>query len=297
MLGSCAKLYSVSVASPSFPLNGYHATKRQQPQARETNTCEARQTPGPICESCELLATCVKHSNGWVNIPVETCDTQNGFYCNARLGGCSNATGPCHPFSFEGNFPCTSHGIFPDPYDCQKYHMCYFVGPTLVSATVDCGSDKAFNPANGQCTLSLTHQVCQQKQYECLTAGEAHAWPLSPNIFYICKATSTQDERILYPTLYRCADGEIFDGYFCRSLSPNEPSQPNPIVPPTSAPNKPTTAPTGPRLCQEIGLFADTENCRRYYYCSAISGNLQQKECPAGTYFNEASSSCTLGDC
>ncbi|KNC32938.1 hypothetical protein FF38_07757 [Lucilia cuprina] len=276
---------------------------RSQIEPRETSTCEGRQSPGPICESCDLLSTCVKHSNGWVNIPVETCDTQNGFYCNARLGSCSNATGPCHPFSFEGNFPCTSHGVFPDPYDCQKYHMCYFVGPTLVSASVDCGSDKAFNPATGQCSLTITHPVCHEKQFKCENAGDAHAWPMSPNIFYICKATSNQDERVLYPTLYRCDDGEIFDGYFCRADNAREPNATTkPIIPATSTlpPSVvvPTTiAPVLPRVCSDVGLFADTQDCRKYYYCSAISGNLKQMECPVGTYFNEATSSCAFGSC
>ena len=278
---------------------------RYQIQPRETSTCEGRQTPGPICESCDLLSTCVKHSNGWVNIPVETCDTENGFYCNARLASCSNTTGPCHPFSSEANFPCTSHGVFPDPYDCQKYHMCYFVGPTLVSAKVDCGGDKAFSPATGQCSLDINHTVCHEKQFKCLNAGDVHAWPMSPNIFYICKATSNQDERVLYPTLYRCEDGEIFDGYYCRPAKPNEQFPNNPITKPvdptaTGSPVviTPTTiAPTAPRVCSEAGLFADTKDCRKYYYCSAISGALKQLACPMGTFFNEATSSCAFGDC
>ncbi|XP_061389595.1 uncharacterized protein LOC133324771 [Musca vetustissima] len=273
-------------------------------QARETSTCEGRQSPGPICESCDLLATCVKHSTGWVNIPVETCDTQNGFYCNSVLGKCSNETGPCHPISAEGNFPCTSHGVFPDPYDCQKYHMCYFVGPTLVSASVNCGGYKAFNPATGQCSLTLQHSVCQQQQFVCDNAGDAHAWPMSPNIFYICKASTNQDERILYPSLYRCDDGEVFDGYNCRSVAPGEQMPPSleivnkPVDPAlTPAPSNPGQDVIKPKVCSEIGLFADTEDCRRYYYCSAISGSLRQMECPAGTVFNEALSSCTLGEC
>ncbi|XP_073839202.1 uncharacterized protein isoform X2 [Musca autumnalis] len=278
-----------------------------QIQPRETSTCEGRQSPGPICESCDLLATCVKHSTGWVNIPVETCDVQNGFYCNSLLGKCSNETGPCHPFSAEGNFPCTSHGVFPDPYDCQKYHMCYFVGPTLVSASVDCGGDKAFNPATGQCSLTLTHAVCQQQQFVCENAGDAHGWPMSPNIFYICKASTNQDERILYPTLYRCDDGEVFDGYYCRSMLPGNqlPNLPpnmevvnNPSVQMTSpAPPNPPQSSIQPKVCSELGLFADTEDCRKYYYCSALSGSLRHMECPAGTVFNEDLSSCTLGEC
>uniref|UniRef100_A0A1I8QAT7 Chitin-binding type-2 domain-containing protein n=1 Tax=Stomoxys calcitrans TaxID=35570 RepID=A0A1I8QAT7_STOCA len=291
-----------------------HSRQQEFIQSRETSTCDGRQSPGPICESCDLLATCVKHSTGWVNIPVETCDTQNGFYCNSLLGRCSNDTGPCHPFSSEGNFPCTSHGIFPDPYDCQKYHMCYFVGPTLVSASVECGGDKAFNPATGQCSLTLSHAICQQQQYVCHNAGDAKAWPLSSNIFYICKASSNQDERILYPTLYRCDDGEVFDGYYCRpGTSMGElPNLPTPLIP--GNPGNPGNPPIGqmstttmkpgvvettskPRVCPQVGLFADTDDCRKYYYCSAINGQLKEMQCPLGTVFNEDLSSCTLGDC
>lgn len=298
-------LFNLQVTCYSLEIRAFRVSSlaRNQIEPRETNTCESRKSPGPICESCDLLSTCVRHSNGWVNIPVETCDTQNGFYCNARLGGCSNATGPCHPFSFEGNFPCTSHGIFPDPYDCQKYHMCYFVGPTLVSASVDCGSDKAFNPATGQCSVTIEHAVCNQKQFNCQNAGDAHAWPMSPNIFYICKATSNQDKRVLYPTLYRCEDGELFDGYFCRaggqnsSLSNMASSTFGFTTPALPVVTQTEKIPSATRVCSEAGLFADTEDCRKYFYCSAINGTLKLMECPPGTYFNEGSSSCTFGDC
>lgn len=186
--------------------------------------------------------------------------------------------------------------------------MCYFVGPTLVSATVNCGGDKAFNPATGQCSLTLTHSVCQNQQFICENAGDAHGWPMSPNIFYICKASTNQDERILYPTLYRCDDGEVFDGYYCRPAAPGSqmPSLPpsmevvnNPpsVQVPTQAPLIPDQTGAKPKVCSEIGLFADTGDCHKYYYCSAISGSLRQMECPTGTVFNEALSSCTLGEC
>ncbi|EDV38683.1 uncharacterized protein Dana_GF24908 [Drosophila ananassae] len=274
-------------------------TRRIQP--RESNSCEGRQTPGPICESCELLATCVRHSNGWVNIPVESCDVANGYYCNARLGSCTNETGPCHPFGIEGNFQCTSQGIFPDPYDCQKYHMCYFVGATLVAAAVDCGNDKAFDARTGQCTLTLNDPVCLQRQYNCPNAGFVAAWPSNPNIFYVCKSTVNQnlnDSLVIYPSLHRCNDGEIFMDYVCRAgsnvLSPStDPSNPSEII---EDPNDggfnvmPTT-------CQHVGLIADMDDCRKYYYCSALNGTLRHMDCPVGTYYRPELSSCVLGTC
>ncbi|XP_067647663.1 uncharacterized protein [Eurosta solidaginis] len=270
-------------------------------EPRESNTCAGRQSPGTICETCELLSTCVRHSSGWVNIPVETCDTQNGFYCNSLLGMCSNTTGPCHPFAVDGNFPCTSHGVFPDPYDCQKYHMCYLAGATLVSVTVECAGTKAFDAATGQCSLALGDVTCMNRQFQCLSAGEAHAWPTNPNIFYICKAFSNQDERVLYPTLYRCSDGEVFDGYFCRQgIISTEAPLSRPITNSTDNGNGtsnsiPTTSMES--KCTEVGLNADLEDCSSYYYCSAVNGNKRHHKCPSGTHFSATIASCVFGAC
>lgn len=209
---------------------------------------------------------------------------------------CSNSTGPCHPFGFEGNFPCTTQGIFPDPYDCQRYHMCYFVESTLVSASVDCGTDKAFNAATGQCSLSLQDAVCLEKQFQCVNAGDARAWPNNANIFYVCKATSNQEIRVLYPTLYRCDAGEIFDGFRCSSNP--LPNTPTTSRPPTTNPDGSTSTPPIDGIqCIKLGLLPDPENCRMYYYCSGINGKLTHNECPPETYYNQLSSSCTLGNC
>ncbi|XP_053954189.1 uncharacterized protein LOC128860596 [Anastrepha ludens] len=268
-------------------------------EPRETNTCEGRQTAGAICESCELLSMCVHHSSGWVNIPVETCDTEKGFYCNSRLGACSNTTGPCHPFAVQGNFPCTSYGVFPDPYDCQKYHMCYFAGAALVSATVECGGDKAFSAATGQCSLTLNDSICLNRQFQCENAGEAHAWPSNPNIFYICKTLWNQDDRVLYPTLYRCADGEMFDDYYCRNGT-------TPIQPTSGATDVTTSQPettsaivptTSSGRCTAVGLTPDAQDCTSYYYCSALNGIRRHHKCPTGTHFSNQYASCIFGSC
>ncbi|XP_062135095.1 uncharacterized protein LOC133844845 [Drosophila sulfurigaster albostrigata] len=265
-------------------------------QPRETSSCEGRQTPGPICESCELLATCVQHSNGWVNIPVESCDVANGYYCNIRLGTCSNATGPCHPFGIEGNFQCTSQGIFPDPYDCQKYHMCYFLDIVLVAAAVDCGNDRAFDARTGQCSLTLDSAVCTQPQYQCPHVGYVAAWPSNPNIFYVCKSTVNQnaeDTVVTYPSLHRCNDGEIFSDYVCR---PGNSSSVVPTLSPSIDPND-NGFTVMPARCEHVGLMADSANCRKYFFCSTKNGQLQHQDCPDGTYFRPELSSCVLGTC
>ncbi|XP_055913820.1 uncharacterized protein LOC129947325 [Eupeodes corollae] len=266
--------------------------------SRETNICVERQQAGLICETCELLATCVKMSHGYLTVPVETCDTDKGFYCNVNLGACSNVTGPCHPFGYEGNFVCTSQGVFPDPYDCQKYHMCYVAGTTLVSANIECGGDKAFNVETGECSLSITDSVCDVMQYECPRVGFSAAWPNNKNLFYICKATTNDETRVLYPTLYRCGANEMFDGLDCVS---DDGSYPVTVVKPTKTPStgSVTSQPSRPDSseCTSAGLQVDPADCRSYYYCSGIRGTKKHTTCPKGTYFNAGLASCTIGSC
>ncbi|XP_050334111.1 uncharacterized protein LOC126761774 [Bactrocera neohumeralis] len=292
----------------SLLLAMWFALTASQIQPRETNTCEGRQTTGNICESCELLSTCVRNSSGWMTIPIEICDTAKGFYCNSRAGMCSNSTGPCHPFAMDGNFPCTSQGIFPDPYDCQKYHMCYFAGVTLVAVTLECYGNKAFNAASGQCTATLQDSICLLPQFQCDNVGDAHPWPNSPNVFYICRALSQQDERVLYPSLYRCSDGEVFNGYGCQqgntqvditTSSPAATVTAVTAVTAISGSGTGTTTTVSPSTgrCSVAGLSADPEDCTKYYYCSAVNGVQRRRSCPSGTHFSTQYVSCVLGAC
>lgn len=247
--------------------------------SRETSTCTDRSTSGLICQSCELIARCVRINNNWLTIPVETCNTDAGFYCNLNVQGCSNDTGPCHPFGFEGNFACTSEGVFPDPYDCQKYHMCYKAGSTLVSANIECGGNKAFSAATGDCSLTINNTVCTQRQYNCTNAGDSAAWPNNRNIFYMCKATLDQGERVLYPTMYRCASGEIFNGNDCVDGSVSDPSGLG-----------------KPFKCVKRGFFEDPYDCKSYYYCD-LSLKANHYTCSANTRYNRRTKSCVKGTC
>lgn len=253
--------------------------------ARETNMCNERETSGLICQGCDLLARCVKMDGSWQTIPVETCNTEDGFYCNLNAKGCSNATGPCHPLGFEGNFACTSEGVFPDPYDCQRYHMCYRAIHTLVSANIECGGNRAFNAATGDCSLTLDDEVCSAKQYRCQHSGDSQAWSGNRNIFFICKANFEQGQRILYPALYRCASGEIFNGQDCVAKEQETVyHSPLPIVNETEF------------FCEKRGLYEDPDDCHSYYYCDSTL-KWTRYTCPGRTHFHNRTKSCVRGEC
>lgn len=258
--------------------------------ARETSMCNERESSGLICQGCGLLARCVRIHGGWETIPVETCSPEEGFYCNLNVGGCSNRTGPCHPLGFEGNFACTSEGVFPDPYDCQRYHLCYRAIHTLVSANIECGGNRAFSAATGDCSLTLDDDVCTTKQYTCQHSGDSQAWPGNRNIFYICKANFEQGQRILYPAIYRCASGEIFNGQDC--VQKEEMIYHSPTIGLTTS----TAVNDSIYNCEKRGLFGDPADCHSYYYCDSTL-TWAKYTCPTKTHFNNRTKSCVRGEC
>lgn len=249
---------------------------------RATHECSERQISGLICQSCHLLARCVRINGEWQTKPVELCNEGAGEFCNVAARGCSNATGPCNPIGYEENFPCTSAGVFPNPYDCQKYHMCYRVGHTNVSAKLECGQDRAFSAATGDCSLSLNDSVCTQPQYQCHDSGEIRAWPGNSNIFYICHAMRTETgHRILIPTLYRCAAGEVFNGSDCvqrRNYDGGDGDTPETFA------------------CKKSGLFGDANDCKSYFYCD-YSLRWKRFTCEQGSYFENRTKACMRGNC
>ena len=249
--------------------------------SRETTNCDERGISGLICQSCESMATCVRINNNWIAIPVEACNTDDGFYCNLDYKGCSNETGPCRPLGHEENFPCTAEGVFPDPYDCQKYHLCFFEGNTLVAANINCGSDKAFSAASGDCSLNTSNVVCKRRQYTCNRAGDSASWPGNLNIFYVCMAKLDNGNRVIFPTLYRCASGEVFNGRDCVARGDFTGSI-NPIG--------------GPFECTRVGLHEDPFNCRSYYYCDSKLRSMKYT-CPSNSHYDAIRRTCVRGAC
>lgn len=192
-------------------------------------------------------------------------------------------SGPCNSIGHQQNFVCSSVGIFPDPYDCQKYHFCQQSGNSLGAINVECGGDSAYNPQSGQCSLHLDHDVCHYDQYRCDHVGQQAAWPGNDNIFYICKSETSGNSSHLYPALYRCAADEVFNGTYCvRSLS-----SVNTITPPTGNPLYD---------CPGFGLYPVVEDCHSYYFCNNDLFPTIYR-CAEGTYYNHQVHGCTRGNC
>lgn len=241
-----------------------------------------------ICQSCSVVSNCLFLNDQWLTIPVDSCDTQNGYYCNLNDRGCSNSTGPCNPVGHETNFVCNTEGIFPDPYDCQVYHICFQTGPNYVAINMNCPGNSAFSPQSNECTSLLTDSVCTEPQFLCTNAGDQAAWPGNNNIFYMCIAANVNGERILYPVLFRCPSRQIFNGVTCVA---NESITTNP-----DNPDPPTSENPDNFVCQSRGLFPDPTNCQFFFICDS---NLvsTRNECPANSFFDVNSGGCIRGTC
>ena len=250
-----------------------------------------------------MVSTCVRVNNEWLTVPVEACS--RGEYCNLKEKGCSSNTGPCNPVGHTGNFVCTSLGIFPNPYDCQRYHVCYQSGINLVSLGFACMHETAFSPTTGECSLTVEDGVCNEPQFKCENSGDKGSWPGNDNIFYICKAVEVNNQRVLFPTLYRCGSNEVFTGQLCerKPLTISTPAETftmststSPLSSSTQNPIDTTTSPGGNFICYRAGIYPDRTNCRYYFSCDTYLRPIRI-QCPIGTYFNQEMSSCYRGEC
>lgn len=180
--------------------------------SRDTS-CSAIQTPGRFCENCTQLSSCVNlgHSN-WITVPVETCKADRGNFCDSTSKACTNAESECNQLNIP--FTCNTAGVFPDPFDCQTYHFCYVnESGSLGKITSVCDGGSAFSPASGDCSATLSDELCTYKQFHC---GYMDAWPGNSNIFYVCVIlVNNYGREMEHPELFRCDAGLSFSDGIC----------------------------------------------------------------------------------
>ncbi|XP_049962184.1 threonine-rich protein-like [Schistocerca serialis cubense] len=101
-------------------------------------------TPGDrVCNyNCEKVLLCQGEEQA---IELLTCQTNYGCV----RGECVEGESECE----AGNDPitCTGEGLFPDPYDCTKFHICKAEGNSTVRY---CKDGWAYNPLTGVCRCS-----------------------------------------------------------------------------------------------------------------------------------------------
>ncbi|KAL1462424.1 hypothetical protein WDU94_014258 [Cyamophila willieti] len=236
--------------------------------------------PGLKCESCEKLIFCVgEGTDSPKKIDLKTCNNTEGEYCSVGHGGCTKDHRVCDIFGLS-DINCQDIGLFPDPFDCTSYHNCIQQADgTFKDEPKYCKTGLAYDPLSTICRLKKTDRVCTESPVpKCVHALQMGALIENPTLYYICVSTEKGD---LYPRLYRCPYGLMFDAVNAQCVE-----------------TLPTTTPS-PReefKCSKEGTFPDPYDCHSYYICGKDL-KPQHKTCRVGFYFDQKINMCALGFC
>ncbi|KAF2888485.1 hypothetical protein ILUMI_17688, partial [Ignelater luminosus] len=117
-------------------------------------------------------------NNAFDQIFIESCNSTS--WC--RNGECVNKTVP-NPSCQEGNenFKCPEPGIFPDPFNCRKYHICCpndKRGITNTESTaLNCEKDYGYNAKTTYCDKKLINNQCPSVYPVPLCTSSRHNGP------------------------------------------------------------------------------------------------------------------------
>lgn len=173
-------------------------------------------SPGLMCETCKKLVQCIETEPGnFTKILIEECNAAKNFTCLKNK--CSTAINPRCVSSSTG-FKCTHSGIFPDPYDCTRYHICMqqkdiVGGKANQMVPMQCQGKYGYDPVSTYCKIPLTDGACPDTPPvpECRKSGQSG--PIqNTSIYYICLQN-------LVPQLFMCPHGTVYIDSKCTAPS------------------------------------------------------------------------------
>ncbi|KAF5308067.1 hypothetical protein FQR65_LT06442 [Abscondita terminalis] len=202
----------VSVATIFFirfvTINGYEVNNWLSNRATKPNDVCPGNNGGFVCDGCRTVQFCVRENGVWQFEYVATCGT--GQVCDN--GACVVST-VC-PFPTYAKFNCLMDGIYPDPADCKKYHVCQGANENC-HKEVNCASEGdgtyGYNPLTTLCSVKLTGGVCTTSNVPtCSRVFERGPIPQNPSLYYECRNYTTTTGGItdfMYPYQRRCLNG------------------------------------------------------------------------------------------
>ena len=225
--------------------------------AADTGVDDNCATPTPECYNCSAAPICVPLPNH-VNYslgPYTCADVdEKKPYCNN--GVCSNLPGDRCPPEDQDTFTCTGGGLFPDPNDCQKFHICG--NGTVVSYT--CSSNYVYSHAKEGCARRNVTTDCAVMKCRNTTVLEYVVYPKDANVYGICVRGE--------PTLFKCSDEDEFDTKTLKCKF----------------------------VCKQEGLFPAPNKAKYYecIYVAKNKYDLVEWDCPAGTHFSPTREACII---
>ncbi|CAF4953957.1 unnamed protein product [Pieris macdunnoughi] len=173
--------------------------------------------PGMACQNCTHAVTCIPLPIGWLKVPLQQCPGDQT--CNAHLGQCSTTAVPeCDVASQKYDHTCEQVGIFPDAYDCRKFHLCSPPKGLPDGAPADhtvalCPRHYGYNPQTAQCSILLPNGQCTHRPVpDCQRVGHSAVLEASSNHYFVCLSK----RGVLTPQIFICPHGWHFANSFCR---------------------------------------------------------------------------------
>lgn len=229
--------------------------------------------PGQMCNGCDQVYMCIPVGSGWIIEKLDDCKTDQGFTCLESTGNCTLDHNPkCYVDVTGYEFVCHQKGLFPDAFDCQKYHLCI---PEILdnstmkeSIMLTCDSGFYYNTKTGVCSKKLTSGGnCPSPVPRCDAPGQSGNIVGNAALYYICMKSETTSSY--FPQMFVCGGAKEYNSTqkICVDYGP---------YPAGGTDGK----------CKEKGFFYDPTSCFYYYECTAAGVNPIRRVCPSRTHFN-----------
>lgn len=253
--------------------------------------------PGILCDCDDIknVYVCIRSGDNFIKQHVDTCADE--LTCIANEGGCSDKPNlQCGFNKFQ--MECKSDGIFPDPYNCKKYHICVpdieyaHAKKTTTTTTeepeevstpepeeggedteykaysLECDEGYGYDPTTTFCQVELKNNECESSLIPaCTTFTLPKSFTSNPSYYYMCAKDVGSDEY--QPKVFKCPHGEPFINGTCVSKNADEVD------------------------CKNDGLLADPTDCAAYFECK--NGKAEHLKCREKYSFNAQKLRCEKG--
>jgi len=237
----------------------------------DDNPCQDVRLSGFVCLNCTTLGYCLRDTTGnWETISMLGCESNHNFFCSDEgTFGCTWQAQCRVPK--RGPFNCQQAGVFPDPYDCRKYHEC---SDQSVDTPRLCSDGTGYSTLEESCAVPRESAQCTEQQYNCDRSGQVGAWPADNRYFYVC---ANYTPNSLYPLMMKCREGFVFNSYSC--------------VPDSRSMGKELQV-RETKKCVDNTRYECPFRTSEIEYCKCVAGELELITCPSGFHFDARILTC-----
>ncbi|KAJ0179472.1 hypothetical protein K1T71_005184 [Dendrolimus kikuchii] len=264
-----------------------------------------------IYDSIDSGVTLRGNNRGNPNVPIHSKTENNG----KKTRNANDTTAPAINWKSTPNinsygnvntmnFDCAYHkrGRYAENNDCRKFYICIGRRQPIIGT---CPINTVFSEIWKQCTKNLSHCV-RNNQFRCISEGR-FSDVLQHNVYYICIKS---DADSFYRFKLQCQNGYYLNKTITKCIpNADEASQSLSVDTDSSSKTSDTQSSTtvtdesekSKKLefeCTEGGVYADPNDCRRYYLCTKNKSQYRRKKkkCDSEEVFHKEKKKCVDAD-